>query len=133
MRVSYEDRNGRNDVSEQIIVLESESPEYFDNSGIRKGILLIRYAALIKNWLGDEYHYLHRSQSWQPSVREDTGIPIPAESFLSQWERQSLPLMVYHQYKPIFREFSRYFEDEMYDIGDDTLEQELNILDILSR
>ena len=133
LRVSYEDRNGRNDVSEQIIVLESQSPEYFDNSGIRKGILLTRYAALIKNWLADEYQYVHQSKPWQPSVREDTGITIPAESFLSQWERQSLPLKVYDQYKPIFREFSRYFEEEMYATDDNNLDQELEVLDILSR
>jgi Ca-activated chloride channel family protein len=133
LRVSYEDRNGRNDVSEQIILLESQSPEYFDNSGIRKGILLTRYAALMKNWLIDEYQYAHYSRPWEPSIREDTGITIPIETNFSQWERQSLPLRVTEQYKYIFRNFLEYFEDEMNAIRDYTLEQELEILDILYR
>jgi Ca-activated chloride channel family protein len=131
LRVTYEDRYGRSDTSEEIIILESQSPEYFDNSGIRKGILLIRYAALMKNWLIDEYEHAHQSRSWEPRVREDTGIIIPVETHLSQWERQSLPLMVSSPYQWIFRDFREYFEAEMLAIRDYTLEQEMEILDIL--
>jgi len=132
LRVTYEDRYGRTDVSEEIIILESQSPEFFDNSGIRKGVLLTRYAALMKNWLIDEYQYAHYSRPWEPSIREDTGITIPFETNLSQWERQSLPLKVSEQYERIFRDFAEYFADEMYAIGDYSLVQELDILDILT-
>jgi len=133
LRVSYEDRNGRNDVSEQIIILESQSPEYFDNSGIRKGILLTRYAALMKNWLIDEYQYARYSSPWEPSIHENTGITIPPDSGFSQWERQSLPLVVSEAYKRIFRDFAEYFTDEMFAIGDYSLDQEIDILVILSK
>ena len=74
----------------QVINLETVQPEYFDNSGIRKGVLLSRYAALLKNWMMDERQHVQYSQPWDPCVREDTGIIIPVEPF-SQWERQSLP------------------------------------------
>lgn len=131
LKVSYEDRDGRHDVSESIIMLENESPEYFDNSGIQKGILLTRYAALIQNWLVDERSHLNYGD-WPPCVDEDSGITIPDFSYISQWERQSLPLRVSGPWREIFREFSVYFEDEMYDIGDMTLGQELNILEMLS-
>ena len=133
LKVTYEDRNGRRDSSESIIVLESQSPEYFDNSGIRKGVLLSRYASLMQYWLIDEHNHLNYSRTWNPCISEDTGILIPKPSMLSQWERQSIPLEVSEPYRYLFRNFSRYFENEMHAIGDYSLSQELDILRILSK
>lgn len=132
LRVSYEDRDGRKDSSAAVIALERKSPEYFDNSGIRKGILLTRYASLLKSWMLDERQHAHYSAPWQASVREDTGIIIPPVN-VSQWERQSLPLMVSEPYRKTFRDFSRYFADEMRAIGDSDLNQELKTLNSLAR
>lgn len=132
LRVNYEDRNGKKDGSEAIIYLERESPEFFSNSGIRKGVLLTRYAALLKNWMIDERQYLQYRGSWNASIREDTGIALPV-SDIGQWERRSVPLVVSEPYRKIFRDFSRYFEDEKNAINDDTLNQELRILNSLSR
>jgi len=130
LRTTYEDRNGRTDGDESVIYLESEQPEYFDNSGIRKGILLSRYAALLKNWMIDEREHMHFSQPWNPRVREETGIIIPPEN-AGQWERTSLPLTVSPSYTRIFQNFSQYFDDEMWAIGDESMEQELDILNKL--
>jgi len=44
LKVSYEDRNGRRDTSSAVVELDKKGPEYFDNTGIRKGVLLSRYA-----------------------------------------------------------------------------------------
>ena len=41
-------------------------------------------------------------------------------------------MKVSEPYSWLFRKFSRYFEDEMNDIGDYTLEQELDILEDLN-
>ena len=106
-------------------------PEYFANSGIRKGILLSRYAALLKNWMIDQRQHVQVSR-WDPCVRDDTGIIIPVE-FGSQWERQSLPLTVADPYHRIFQNFNQYFISEMNAIGDNSLSQEMDILNILSR
>lgn len=132
LKVSYEDRNGRTDGSEAVVWMDKEPPEYFNNSGIRKGILLTRYASLLKNWMIDERQHAHYSSPWRPIIDEDSGILIPSASLVSQWERQSLSLIVSAPYKSIFRDFSRYFEGEMNAIGDDTLNQELKILNSLS-
>jgi Ca-activated chloride channel family protein len=132
LKVTYEDRDGRIDGSEEIIMLEGTHPEYFENTGIRKGILLCRYAALLKNWMIDERQHVQYSAPWNSTIDEDTGIVIPPETGLSQWERQSLPLIVSAPYGWIFEEFAEYFEDEMNAIQDYTLEQELQILDSLS-
>ena len=130
LKVTYEDRNGAKDSSVAVIALESTPPEYFDNSGIRKGILLTRYASLLKNWLIDERQHVQYSSSWNPIVREDTGIVLPPEN-ITQWERTSLSLRVSSPYRMIFNNFANYFESEMEAINDYSLDQELAILNTL--
>jgi len=132
LRTSYEDRNGRRDGSEAVVTLWSTPPEYFPNSGIRKGVLLTRYAALLKNWMTDERQHLQYSRPWEPVVSERDGIILPPEN-VGQWERTSLPLTVSPGYKRVFSDFTRYFEQEMRNLDDNTLRQELSILDRLSR
>jgi Ca-activated chloride channel family protein len=133
LKVTYEDRNGRADSSQEVIQPEATSPESFGNSGIRKAILLTRYAALLQNWTIDERQHVNYSKTWEPVVNEDTGICIPPDPYLSQWERTSLPLTVTGSYGKIFRSFSQYFADEMRAVADYTLQQELDILNKLSR
>jgi Ca-activated chloride channel family protein len=133
LKVSYEDRNGKKDYTEARVALDKKPAEYFDNTGIRKGILLSRYAALLKNWTIDEKMHMQYSKAWDARINESTGIMIPSEAGLSQWERQSLPLDVSPAYKNIFSDFARYFEKEMNAIGDVSLYQEYKILDTLSR
>jgi len=128
--VTYEDRNGNEDSSETAVLLADKEPEFFENNGIRKGIILARYADLAKNWIIDEQEHVHLSQPWEPSIDREHGIIVP-QPMLSKWERQSLPLTVSLGYQGLFKEFSTYFAKEMEAIGDDTLEQELDILDIL--
>jgi Ca-activated chloride channel family protein len=130
LKASYEDRNGNVDSSETIVELEGETPEYFENGGIRKGVLLSRYADLLKNWMIDEREHTHFSMPWEPTVDDWQGIVVPPVT-LGQWERQSLPLMVSEPYRELFTEFRTYVEEEMNTIGDETLEQELEILDKL--
>jgi Ca-activated chloride channel homolog len=128
LKVTYEDRDGRMDGSEDIIQLEGTSPEYFDNSGIRKGILLTRYAALLKNWMIDQRNHAQYRSSWDSCINEHTGIVIPSEIGLSAWERLSIPLIVSAPYGRMFDKFSQYFESEMKYVGDYDLDQELQIL-----
>jgi Ca-activated chloride channel family protein len=91
LRVSYEDRNGKTDSSEAIVELSDEEPEFFENSGIRKGVLLSRYADLLKNWMIDEREHAHFSRPWEPRINDEIGIIVPPIT-LGRWERQSLPL-----------------------------------------
>jgi Ca-activated chloride channel family protein len=134
LKVSYQDRSGKTDSVETIVELEERTPDYFDNSGIRKGILLSRYADLLKNWIIDEREYANYSQPWNPSVDSEQGIILPRriKPSLGQWERQSVPLTVSEAYRDLFKEFMDYFENEMNAIDDDTLDQELELLNHLS-
>ena len=133
LNVSYEDRNGviGSDEATVELELEEKEPDFFENTGIRKGIILSRYADLIKNWIIDERESIEKNETVTPSVNAEDGIVVPIE--LGRWERQSIPLRVSEPYKGLFKEFSVYFEEEMNAIGDNTLGQEVDILNTLSR
>jgi Ca-activated chloride channel family protein len=130
LKTSYEDRNGDEDESRMVVELAEANPEYFENTGIRKGVLLSRYADLLENWMIDEREHAHISYPWEPSVDNEKGIIVPPV-VLGRWERQSLPLMISPSYHELFTEFRDYFEQEMAVIGDTTLDRELDILDEL--
>jgi len=134
LTVSYEDRNGNHETVETEIELEGEEAEFFDNTGIRKGVLLSRYADLLINWIIDEREHDDWIRPWPARVDHEIGLcmPPPHHTLLNQWERQSMSLTLSREYEELFEEFSEYFEKEMNAIGDDTLEQEVDILDKLN-
>jgi Ca-activated chloride channel family protein len=131
LRVTYEDRTGRTDSSEATIYFDNYKPEYFENEGIRKGILLARYADLVKDWILDERDSFSQWISWSPRVDMERGICPPPDN-LGTWERKSLPLKVSTHYRSIFKKFASYFANEADEISDATLGQELDILALLS-
>ena len=51
---------------------------------------------------------------------------------LGEWERQSVELDVDSNYRKLFHEFSEYLEDEIEALGDEDLQQELDILEKLA-
>ncbi|MBI5066344.1 VWA domain-containing protein [Candidatus Woesearchaeota archaeon] len=130
LKVTYEDRLGKEESEEAVIDFPDKQPDYFENTGIQKGILLSRYADLMKNWINDE-----RTAVLKPSVDEKVGIIVPFEENveLGRWERQSVQLHVSDKHKELFNKFNNYFEKEMKELGDDSLSKELELLDILRK
>lgn len=139
LSTSYEDRNGNVDNDTVSITFEDKEPDFYQNSGIRKGILLSRYANLIKNWIASE-----ASKDPQNPIEilpmpivitDETGIIVPDDyiylQLLNKWEHQSVPLKVSKEYKDLFTKFIPYFESEMESIGDETMSKELEILEKL--
>lgn len=134
LKVSYQDRDGVQDSNEaEVNVGEVNNGEakddFYQNSGIRKAVLLTRYADLLKNWMIDERKAAESGWKIIPSVTLDSGIVIPVE--LGEWERQSMPLTVSDPYRELFIRFADYFQKEMQAIADDTLGQEELILNKL--
>ncbi len=135
LKTSYENRVGELGGDQITIELGSQKSNYYENSGIQKGILLSRYAELMKTWVYDE----RMSQSGSddiilPLVYYERGIHIPdyvESKSLGEWERQSIPLQVSDQYEKLIAEFNEYFNQEMTAIDDDTLQQEIDILNKL--
>ena len=130
LRVSYEDRAGEVfEVRDEVSFEVSGEGDYYENDGIRKGILLARYVELMKAWLVDERaegEYL----GTEPLVSTESGIVVLDDDLfeLGRWERQSMPLTVSTNYMELFEDFHDYFESEAEAIGDETLNGELEIL-----
>lgn len=132
LKTSYEDRSGRIDGDEIVVTFPHVAPDYFDNSGIRKGILLSRYVNVMRNWIEDERTSYQENEPIQPSITFDSGIVIlPEVPYLNRWERQSIPLRVSDEYKDILKEFSVHFEVEEQQLDDETLSKEKEILEKL--
>jgi Ca-activated chloride channel family protein len=130
LRVTYRDRNGTLDGDEAVVIFPDVEPDFYQNDGIRKAVLLSRYADLLKNWIIDEREALDGDEPFQPSVTAEYGIAVPPE--LGEWERTSLPLTVSEPYRDLFDAFGSYFENESEALGDIDLQQEEIILDKLS-
>jgi Ca-activated chloride channel family protein len=129
LKVSYQDRSGVSDSDEAEVFLEANQPDFYENNGIRKAVLLTRYADLLKNWMIDERSASKNGWKIVPSVTRANGIVIPVE--LGDWERQSLPLTVSEPYRLLFSEFMDWFKKESQAVGDSTLQQEEKILEKL--
>ena len=126
LSVSYEDRNGVKDSDQADVVMAGQEADFYQNSGIRKAVLLSRYADLLKDWIIDERTAADKGWKIVPSVTLTNGIVIPIE--LGEWERQSMPLTVTQPYPQLFRQFANYFASESKAIDDSTLDQEGKIL-----
>jgi Ca-activated chloride channel family protein len=105
--------------------MEMANADFYQNGGIRKAVLLSRYADLLKNWVIDERNAADKGWKIVPSVTLANGIVIPIE--LGEWERQSLPLVVSEPYPELFGRFYDYFQ-MVAGHRDSTLEQEEAIL-----
>jgi Ca-activated chloride channel family protein len=128
LEASYVTRDGESHSTSRTVTFEDRQPEYFENTGVRKAVLLTRYADLMKNWMIYEHDQAEAvDEEVQPAVEvaERDGIEPPHPSVeLGQWERQSVPLHVSDRYADRIGEFRTYFRDEADAIGDETLDQE---------
>ncbi len=132
LAVSYEDRNGTKDGEVAVVNFPDAEPNFYQNDGIRKAVLLSRYADLLKDWIVDERRALDTGETIIPSVTLEDGIVVPEPVELGEWERQSVPLQVSEPYKKLFGVFGSYFETEGEALEDIDLQQEEVVLETLS-
>lgn len=143
LRVSYEDRRGIPDFS-QISVqpclpdasADNSSP-FFENNGVRKAVLLARYASVLKQWMIDERQPEPEandacgaaSRAFHPPLRGQ-GIFANASkrSLAADCEQAHVALKVSAQYKAVFEKMLQHLCSEMHSLGDDSLEQECTLM-----
>ena len=116
LRASYEDAAGKKFTNESTISFGGMTVGASDNQGIRKGVLLVQYAKLLKSWIQDE-----------------RGGRDPMFPSGNNWERTSRPLQVSELHRAQFEKFTEYFTNEVKAIGDKTLEKEQEILSRLTK
>lgn len=144
LSASYKDRNGMADKSEESITFKDSEDESYFNNGVRKAILLARYSNILQDWLMDENRggskvmipidcpiIMERGKSI--IIPEHPHLPpCMPQLTLGQWERQSDKLKVSNNYEEIFQDFATYFKEESKQIGDESLEKELEIIEKLA-
>lgn len=146
LQTTFEDRRGNLDYDVVFVAFGQEESDYYENSGIHKGIVLSRYAEVMKTWIFyesisglveglDDYEkeeILGGHALYVPEYH-DAGIYQPdyVQVELGPWERQSAPLSVSSEYVGYFEELKAYLEDEMAKVGDESMSQELEILEQL--
>lgn len=138
LSVSYTDVAGEEHASSEMVRLDRE--QGFDNTGIRKAVLLSRYANLARSWIMEERESEIDPPSFPVVGREhlatlEDGIFIPPERIeprLGRWERTSAPLRVDEHYEELFTRFAEHMRSEIPAIGDDSLERELDVLRMLT-
>jgi len=129
LTTSYENRVGQKD-GDTVTVRFDDGPNYFQNSGIHKGVLLTRYADLMQTWAYDERNLLAHGVTPQPASLFEDGIRVPGyvDDSLGRWERQSVPLGVSAEYGDVISDFNEYFQEELVKIGDFGLLQEVMLM-----
>jgi len=132
LKVSYKDRNGKLSSNSKNISMTGNNNEYYDNTGIRKAILLTRYADVMKLWLGNEKNRKISNINEAGGYKEKNFINSDGKKIqLNKWERQSNTLTIAGEYKELFGSFKKYFDAEITAIGDKTLNVESKLLDKL--
>ena len=141
LHIEYEDRSGVKHTSSKEIIFPSGKTEFYDNSGIRKGILLSRYVNLARSWINFERgkqnpEKQNMERIISPNVIKNSGLIIPVEPKrieLNEHEHTSTVLTVSGEYPNIFKYFKSYFSQEMKFLKDSSLSREYETINKLSR
>jgi len=134
LSTTYQTRDGQTDGQILDVVIGARNGEYYENDGIRKAVLLARYVDLMQNWILDERSILELPQPMPLPVYRvnyEDGIKCPPFIEFSPWEQSSVPLSVNVHYQEMMNKFKTYFQSEFSALDDDTLNQDLEILNRL--
>lgn len=134
LEVSYKTRNGEEKSNSQKVAIKENGEDFYENDGIRKAIVLSRYVNVLKDWI------MYERTSDEIFICKGTSgiIEFECEEDWTQsliklgiHERQSEKLSVSNEYKEIFNQMKNYIEKENLEIKDDTLKQEIELLEEL--
>lgn len=133
LEVKYKDRNGKEYKNTQTINFDkNKNEEFYDNSGIRKAIVLTRYVNILKNWI-----LFERTEDKRFMIGSNKGIvdlfytEEEVVNILGEHERMSVELKVSEEYKEILRNMKEYILKENKEIMDNSLKKEIELLDEL--
>lgn len=132
LNVSYKDREGKEFTNSEDIVFAEE--EHYDNTGIRKAIVLTRYVNAIKNWImyertGEQRFIILPTIGIKDFDYSEDEIRV----MLGRNERTSVKLKVSDTYKNVFNTIKQYIVSENEQIKDENFKQEIEILEKLSK
>ena len=144
--VSYTDKNGEKHTNKQTINPGSIVREHYDNTGIRKAIALTRYANVMKDWVLYERSNYIEQNGLDIKVKNKNNVLITCETgiidcpyiepddvcvLLGENERTSQAINVSEEYVDILMSMKNYLKSEIKEIGDENMNQEVELLDLL--
>jgi Ca-activated chloride channel family protein len=118
---SWTERDG-GEYTERVTVDIPEGSETYAHTGVRKAVALARYARELRRWAADLHGRADRAtgvDDWLLPNRRD------------EYERESVPLVVPDRYTDRFDWLHQYLTDEMDAVSDETLQQEVELLETL--
>ena len=131
LEVTYKDRNEKEYKNTQSINFEKKE-EFYDNSGIRKAIVLTRYANILKTWILYERSGYDKFMIGPKKGIIDLFYTVEeVRNILGEHERMSVELTVSEEYKEILKNIKEYIQKENKEIMDKGFEKEIEILDEL--
>jgi len=111
--VNYEMNDGYPCKAETKVAFEGAETEYYENTGIRKGVLLARYAELMQNWIRSERYAGGEMYSRHREV----------------WENESVKLVASNENRALLQNFKKHMISEIQQINDQTLNREITLID----
>lgn len=123
LKLNWENLDGKRD-GNKIIINFKDNNEYYDNTGIRKAIVLTRYTNTIKDWIAYD-----RDREKTYLIDNKTGIID--YKYSNENERTSVPLRVSNEYRNTFNQMIEYMNKEIKEIDDSTMRQEVEMMDYI--
>lgn len=111
--VDYEMHDGFACNSAAKVAFEGAEAEYYENTGIRKGILLARYVEIMKNWISSERFAGGEMYSRYREI----------------WENEAVRLVASDENRATLRNFKKHLEEEIAQIKDPSLNREITLID----
>jgi Ca-activated chloride channel family protein len=118
---SWVERDG-SEQTEAISVEMPAEPHSFAHNGVRKAVALARYARELRAWARDIHDRADNATGVDDWLLNDQR---------GEHERESVPLVVPERYEQRLAELQAYLQTEKEAVGDDTLQQELDLLETL--
>ena len=132
LNVSYKDTEEESHKNSKKVSLRDSNEDYYDNSGIRKAIVLARYVGTMKNWITYERtQYEEFEAGKEYNVTDYCYDDEYVKNVLGVNERTSVKLSVSENYKETFRNIKTYIEQENKVLNDKDLNSEIDILNEL--
>lgn len=139
LEVSYLDKHGTLYSERENISITTTVSN--NTNAVEKGILLVQYADIMRSWITEQritesHTDIIPGNIWyKDGIYETYGTIQDFIEFnninLSQYERTSLPLTINNDYRKIFTDFTTYMNDQSDILGDDTLLQEVEMLNLV--
>jgi Ca-activated chloride channel family protein len=118
---SWTERDG-GEYTERVTVDVPDESSTYAHEGVRKAVALARYARELRTWAAD----LHDRADAATGV-DDWLLPDQR----GQHERESVPLVVPDRYTERFDQLRSYLADEMAAVDDESMQQEVELLETL--